>query len=146
MTATSVRFTSIPMWVQVWGLPFDLLPEEVRRDIGNGLVLKVGRSTLKWLSRGRLSIPSIRENVNSNIVTMGVVLRQDHREVVSGVFIAGQSKGGAVVEPLAKAGTIVTVGLSKGSDVVEPVAKAGIVATIYGKLTPDFEAIIFELD
>ena len=37
MTATSVRFTSMPMWVQVWGLPFDLLLEEVGRDIGSGL-------------------------------------------------------------------------------------------------------------
>ena len=25
------------MWVQVWGLPFDLLVEEVSRDIGNDL-------------------------------------------------------------------------------------------------------------
>ena len=25
------------MWVQVWGLPFDLLLEEVGRDIGSGL-------------------------------------------------------------------------------------------------------------
>ena len=37
MTATSVRFSSMPMWVQVWGLPFDLLVEEVGRDIGSGL-------------------------------------------------------------------------------------------------------------
>ena len=27
----------MPMWVQVWGLPFDLLLEEVDRDIGSGL-------------------------------------------------------------------------------------------------------------
>ena len=37
MTVASVYFTSIPIWVQVWGLPFDLLSEEVGRDIGNGL-------------------------------------------------------------------------------------------------------------
>nr|POF05043.1 uncharacterized protein CFP56_23579 [Quercus suber] len=37
MTATSVSFTSMVMWVQVWGLPFDLLLEEVGRDIDSGL-------------------------------------------------------------------------------------------------------------
>ena len=37
LTATSIRFTSMPMWVQVWGLPFDLLLEEVGRDIDSGL-------------------------------------------------------------------------------------------------------------
>ena len=35
MTDTSVSFTSMAMWVQVWGLPFDLLLEEVVRDIGS---------------------------------------------------------------------------------------------------------------
>ena len=37
MIATSVRFTLMPIWIQVWGLPFDLLLEEVDRDIGSGL-------------------------------------------------------------------------------------------------------------
>ena len=37
MIATSVRFTLMPIWVQVWGLPFYLLLEEVGRDIGSSL-------------------------------------------------------------------------------------------------------------
>ena len=43
LTTTSVRFTSMPMWVQVWDLPFDLLLEEVGMDIGSGFgeVLKI---------------------------------------------------------------------------------------------------------
>ena len=76
-------------------------------------------------SRGSLFMLSIRENVNSEIDTMGVVLGQNHREVVSGVSVGGLSKGGVVVELVAKAGTVTTVAR---------------------KLTPDFEAIISELD
>ena len=37
MTAASVIFQMIPMWIQIWGLPFDLLTEETGRDIGRGL-------------------------------------------------------------------------------------------------------------
>nr|POF24468.1 uncharacterized protein CFP56_10684 [Quercus suber] len=37
MTANSVNFTHLPIWVQVWGLPFDLFSEEVGNDIGKGL-------------------------------------------------------------------------------------------------------------
>ena len=37
MTPRSVKFTTVPMWVQVWGLPFDLINEDVGRDIGSGL-------------------------------------------------------------------------------------------------------------
>ena len=33
MTIASIRFTSIPMWVQVWGLPFHMLSKEVGRNI-----------------------------------------------------------------------------------------------------------------
>nr|XP_023928912.1 uncharacterized protein LOC112040249 [Quercus suber] len=36
MTALSVSF-EIPIWVQVWGLPFDLINEEAGRDIGRGI-------------------------------------------------------------------------------------------------------------
>ena len=37
MTPRSVKFTTVPIWVQVWGLPFDLINEDVGRDIGSGL-------------------------------------------------------------------------------------------------------------
>ena len=37
MTANSGTFTHLPIWVQVWGLPFDLFSEEVGTDIGKGL-------------------------------------------------------------------------------------------------------------
>ena len=33
----SVTFTHLPIWVEVWGLPFDLFSEEVGTDIGKGL-------------------------------------------------------------------------------------------------------------
>lgn len=37
MTAFSVNFLNIPIWVQVWGLPFDLINEEAGKDIGSGI-------------------------------------------------------------------------------------------------------------
>ena len=37
MTASSVTFMHLPIWMQVWGLPFDLFSEEVGNDIGKGL-------------------------------------------------------------------------------------------------------------
>ena len=37
LTAKSVWFTSLPMWVQVYGLPFDLINEEAGLDIGQGI-------------------------------------------------------------------------------------------------------------
>ena len=37
MTTNSITFTVLPIWVQVWGLPFDLISEEAARDIGRGL-------------------------------------------------------------------------------------------------------------
>ena len=43
MTASSVTFPILSIWIQIWGLPFDLLSEEVGWEIGNnmGRVVKV---------------------------------------------------------------------------------------------------------
>nr|POE57912.1 hypothetical protein CFP56_63133 [Quercus suber] len=35
--ANKVTFTHCPLWLQVWGLPFDLFNEEVGQEIGRGL-------------------------------------------------------------------------------------------------------------
>lgn len=32
-----VTFTHQPFWIQVWGLPFDLITEEAESDIGSGI-------------------------------------------------------------------------------------------------------------
>ena len=35
--ASTVTFNSVPLWVQLCGLPFDLISEEACRDIDGGL-------------------------------------------------------------------------------------------------------------
>ncbi|XP_075643181.1 uncharacterized protein At4g02000-like [Castanea sativa] len=37
MTTFIVDFKVVPIWVQVWGLPLDLINEEARKDIGGGI-------------------------------------------------------------------------------------------------------------
>nr|POE85708.1 hypothetical protein CFP56_35828 [Quercus suber] len=46
MTAFSVNFQSVPIWVQVWGLLLDLINEEAGRDIARA----IGR-VLRWIAR-----------------------------------------------------------------------------------------------
>lgn len=47
MIATSVTFSILPIWVQLWGLPFDLINEEAGWEIGKGLgyVVEVDNKT-----------------------------------------------------------------------------------------------------
>ena len=37
MMANSATFPTLPLWVQVWGLSFDLINEEAGWEIGKGL-------------------------------------------------------------------------------------------------------------
>ncbi|XP_030970537.1 uncharacterized protein LOC115990909 [Quercus lobata] len=47
MTTNSVIFSALPIWVQVWGLPFDLMNEEAGSENGKGLghVVEVDKKT-----------------------------------------------------------------------------------------------------
>ena len=51
MTATSMTFQKIPMWIQIWSLPFDLLKEETGRGIGMGLGEVVEIDTTSFMSK-----------------------------------------------------------------------------------------------
>ena len=62
MTASIVMFTSIPLWVQVWGLPFDLISEEACRDIGGGLG-KVMEIDTKALSSEQARFVKVRVEI-----------------------------------------------------------------------------------
>ena len=65
MTVKSVTFLSLPLLVQVWGLPFDLVSKEASRETGNGLgrVVKVNTKAFTFdqahFIRVRAEIPLI---------------------------------------------------------------------------------------
>ena len=43
MTTASMTFQTLPIWIQIRGLTFNLLTKETRRDIGNGIGFKYER-------------------------------------------------------------------------------------------------------
>ena len=45
MSAANIVFSHSPFWVQVWGVPFELMTEDFARDIGNriGIFLKADK-------------------------------------------------------------------------------------------------------
>jgi len=63
MTTRSVTFAHLPFWVQVWGLPFDLMTEDTGHDIGRrlGKIIEVDCKAFKfdqaWFLRIWAEIP-----------------------------------------------------------------------------------------
>ena len=49
MTARTVTFNSLPIWIQEWGLPFKLINKEIGWDIEKGLgqVIEVNSKVFK---------------------------------------------------------------------------------------------------
>ena len=63
LSATNITFTHAPFWVQIWGLPFENLSEEVGKDLGNSLGRYLETDKRMWLTeqarflRVRVDIP-----------------------------------------------------------------------------------------
>ena len=74
-------------------------------NTGGGLVRREV-DTQVGPSHGRVSLQSVRENVNMETDSVRVVLGQKHVQVDSGVFVGGPSKGGVMIGAVKKAETV----------------------------------------
>ncbi|KAK7853578.1 uncharacterized protein CFP56_035475 [Quercus suber] len=67
MTATNVKFDSVPLWVQIWGAPFDMRSYRVAAEVGNrlGKVLEVEKrrtnDSQNFFMRVKIAIPLDKE-------------------------------------------------------------------------------------
>ena len=50
LSVTNISFTHSSFWVQVWGLPFENMSEEMGRDLGNRLGKYIETDKWSWLS------------------------------------------------------------------------------------------------
>lgn len=50
LSISNIDFTHSPLWVQIWGLPFVNLSEDVGRDLGNSLGHYIETYKRSWLS------------------------------------------------------------------------------------------------
>lgn len=48
LTAANIIFSHSPFWVQVWGVPFELMTEDTRRDIGNKMGNFIEMDRCSW--------------------------------------------------------------------------------------------------
>ena len=67
MTAANVKFDSVPLWVQIWGAPFDMRSSRVAEEVGNrlGKVLEVEKrrtnDSQNFFMRVKVAIPLDKE-------------------------------------------------------------------------------------
>nr|POE76871.1 uncharacterized protein CFP56_58073 [Quercus suber] len=62
MTANNINFSHSPFWVQIWGLPFDMMTEKLGRHIGNNLSAFIIADTRSW-SADQAKFMRIRVNI-----------------------------------------------------------------------------------
>jgi len=65
MTANNIKFTHSPFWLQVWGLPFDMLTKKTGKDIGNSLGSFLAADPRSW-SSNQAKFMRIRVNIPLN--------------------------------------------------------------------------------
>ena len=76
MMATSVKFDSIPLWVQIWGVPFEMRTARVAEEVGNRL--------------GRVLEVEKRRNIDRQNLFMRVkVAIPLEKEIRHGAFLVG---------------------------------------------------------
>ncbi|KAK9987791.1 hypothetical protein SO802_028030 [Lithocarpus litseifolius] len=62
MTANNIKFSHSPFWVQIWGLPFDMMTEKLGRDIGSSLGVFITADIRSW-SADQAKFMRIRVNI-----------------------------------------------------------------------------------
>nr|POF23244.1 uncharacterized protein CFP56_27919 [Quercus suber] len=101
MTTANITFTHSPFWVQVWGLPFEFMFEDVGKEIGGklGEVLEVDKHS--WQAdqakfmRIRVNLPiqkSLRRGAHITNAKEGQQINQQYGEWIRA---GGQGKGSA---------------------------------------------------
>ena len=62
MIANNISFTHSPFWLQIWGLPFDMMSEKIGRDIGNNIGNFMATDSRSW-SSDQVKFMRIRVNI-----------------------------------------------------------------------------------
>lgn len=50
MTTNNINFTHSPFWVQIWGLPFDMMTKKIGKEIGSNLGIFMAVDMRSWMS------------------------------------------------------------------------------------------------